>query len=206
MIVRNDPEHLATGLHRIALWLRAATAEKKYKKRNNGPTVRHALPRPYVQRVTDWYGHWFHAPSVAEVMWQWTVQSFARDELPINPKAVRCDSQSFSAWGHVRLVAFSWSGVIDLGEKLTAALWGHVEKAPERIGKVASTVMLLRLRWRETHLGSPELPQLSVGLAENVENSFIPIFAVRNMVLSAHLRREFGRITKIISVIAIASR
>jgi hypothetical protein len=74
----------------------------------------------------------------------------------------------------------------ELRESIVDHLWKevastfrrHVEEAPERVYKIASAMVLFRSGRRKAHLRTPEVPNRTVLLPEDIEDCFVPILAV----------------------------
>src|SRR5437016_4520221 len=94
--------------------------------------------------------------------------------------------------------------VIHLWKEVAAALERHVEQAPERVDQIAGAMVLLRRGRGKAHFRAPDVPDRTVLLLEDVEDRFVPILAVRDLVLRAHSLGKFRRVAKIIRVVAVA--
>src|SRR6185295_10661424 len=89
-----------------------------------------------------------------------------------------CWGNDFQPEGH--------SVVIHLWKEVAPAFRRHVEKAPERIDKIAGAMVLL-WSWRsKTHLRAPEVSDRAVLFLEDVEDCFVPILAIGHVMLRAH--------------------
>jgi hypothetical protein len=94
--------------------------------------------------------------------------------------------------------------VVHLRKEITSAFGCHVEESPERVDKIAGAMVLLGNRRSKAHLGAPEVADRAVLLPEDIEDCFVPIFAVRNSILRAHSLGKFRRVTKVVRVILVA--
>ena len=70
------------------------------------------------------------------------------------------------------------SFVDHLWKEVASAFRHHIEEAPERVDKIASAMVLFRSGRRKAHLWTPEVPNRTVLLPEDVEDCFVPILAV----------------------------
>src|SRR5262245_58830462 len=81
--------------------------------------------------------------------------------------------------------------VVHLWKELAPTSRRHVERAPERIDKIAGAMVLFRSGRGKAHLRAPEVPDRTVLLLEHVEDCFVPILSVRDSMLCAHSLGEF---------------
>src|SRR4029078_3111641 len=90
-----------------------------------------------------------------------------------------------------------------LGHDLATSFGRHVERAPEGVHDVARPMMPASLHRRPGELAALDVADLAVVETERVEHRVVAVLAVGEVPPLAHPRRELGRVSEIVGVVAV---